>query len=64
MNLSLWFAQQPPDSARVDLATGDVTHDDLRKIRALGFGHVRFGVDPEHPRFIPLDLDSGSWAHG
>ena len=46
VNLGQWFAQQLPDSARVDLATGSVTHDDLRRIRALGFGHVRVPVDP------------------
>ncbi|HET7458339.1 MAG TPA: cellulase family glycosylhydrolase, partial [Gemmatimonadaceae bacterium] len=47
VNLSHWFAQLAPDSARVDVTSGDVTRADLEKIRALGFGHVRFGVDPE-----------------
>ena len=47
VNLSHWFAQAPNDSARLDVDSGYTTVDDLRKIRELGFRHVRLPVAPE-----------------
>lgn len=47
VNLSHWFAQAPDDSARLDVDSGYTTVDDLRKLRALGFRHVRLPVAPE-----------------
>ena len=47
VNLSHWFAQVAADPARLDLDSGYTTLEDLRKIRALGFRHVRLPVAPE-----------------
>ena len=54
VNLSHWFAQAPNDSARLDLEGGYTTTADLRKIRELGFLHVRLAFAPE-PLFHPDD---------
>lgn len=47
VNLSHWFAQVPNDSARLDLGGGYTTTEDLRKIREMGFLHVRLPFAPE-----------------
>jgi len=47
VNLSHWFAQGAGDSAHLDVDSGYTTRDDLRKIRELGFRHVRVPVAPE-----------------
>lgn len=49
VNLARWFTRLPGDSARADpdAVTGFTTADDFRRIRALGFAHVRLPVDPD-----------------
>jgi endoglucanase len=47
VNLNDWFTHAAADSARLDVDSGFTTRDDLRKIRALGFRHVRLPVAPE-----------------
>jgi hypothetical protein len=47
VNLSRWFTRLPGDSADPDAVTGFVGASDFRRIRALGFAHVRLPVDPE-----------------
>lgn len=44
LNLSMWFAQLPPDEKRYK---SHVTADDLRLIQQMGFRYVRVPVDPE-----------------
>jgi aryl-phospho-beta-D-glucosidase BglC (GH1 family) len=47
VNLSHWFAGAYGDAPRLDVDSGFTTVEDLRKIRALGFRHVRLPVAPE-----------------
>lgn len=62
VNLSHWFAQAASDSARLDVDSGYMTVDDLRKIRALGFRHVRLPVAPE-PMFHESDPERIEGPH-
>ncbi len=45
------------DFAQLTDKSGDV-------ISTMGAPALAFGVDPSEPRFIPLELESGSWATG
>ncbi|MFL5576417.1 MAG: glycoside hydrolase family 5 protein [Gemmatimonadaceae bacterium] len=48
VNLSHWFTVAPEDTARLDpLAGGYATVEDFRKIRRMGFRHVRLPFSPE-----------------
>lgn len=49
VNLSHWFTIAPDDTARLDptAAHGYATVDDFRKIRRMGFRHVRLPFSPE-----------------